>query len=78
MPTAHLLTDGIYFGEGPRWHDDRIFFSDFYDHLVKRGCTLPGGVSFEPNELRGDGSRETFRGPYFSAFSVLARRDEHP
>jgi len=35
MPTAHLLADGLHFGEGPRWHDDRLFFSDFYDHLVK-------------------------------------------
>ena len=50
----------------------------FYDHLVKRGCALPGGVSFEPNDLRGDGSRETFRGPYFSAFSVLARLEPRP
>ena len=30
-----LLADGIYFGEGPRWHDGRLWFSDFYAHAVK-------------------------------------------
>jgi hypothetical protein len=50
----------------------------FYDYLVKRGCALPGGVSFDPSALRGDGSHETFRGPFFSAFSVLARLDQRP
>ena len=24
------LTGGIYFGEAPRWHQDRLWFSDFY------------------------------------------------
>lgn len=28
------LVDGIYFGEGPRWHDGRLWFSDFYSHRV--------------------------------------------
>jgi sugar lactone lactonase YvrE len=30
-----VLADGIYFGEGPRWHDGRLWFSDFYAHAVK-------------------------------------------
>ncbi len=30
-----VLCDGIYFGEGPRWRDGRLWFSDFYDHAVK-------------------------------------------
>ena len=30
-----MLAEGLYFGEGPRWHDDRLCFSDFYDHAVK-------------------------------------------
>lgn len=35
MPKApELLVDGIYFGEGPRWHDGRLWFSDFYAHKV--------------------------------------------
>jgi sugar lactone lactonase YvrE len=29
------LTGGIWFGEGPRWHDGRLWFSDFYAHAVK-------------------------------------------
>ncbi len=29
-----LLADGIHFGEGPRWRDGRLWFSDFYAHKV--------------------------------------------
>ena len=32
---TRVLTGGIYFGEGPRWHDGRLWFSDFYAHAVK-------------------------------------------
>jgi len=35
MPATTTLTDGLYFGEGPRWHEGRLWFSDFYDHAVK-------------------------------------------
>ncbi len=35
MSTATLLASGLYFGEGPRWHAGRLWFSDFYDHAVK-------------------------------------------
>ena len=28
------LADGIYFGEGPRWHQGRLWFSDFFAHRV--------------------------------------------
>ena len=31
---ASTLVEGIYFGEGPRWHDGRLWFSDFYSHRV--------------------------------------------
>jgi sugar lactone lactonase YvrE len=34
-PTVRLLADDLCFGEGPRWHDGRLWFSDFYDHAVK-------------------------------------------
>jgi sugar lactone lactonase YvrE len=30
-----VLAGGIFFGEGPRWRDGRLWFSDFYDHSVK-------------------------------------------
>jgi sugar lactone lactonase YvrE len=35
MAKAEILADGLYFGEGPRWHEGRLWFSDFYDHAVK-------------------------------------------
>ncbi|MEP4487046.1 MAG: SMP-30/gluconolactonase/LRE family protein [Halioglobus sp.] len=28
------IADGLFFGEGPRWHDGRLWFSDFYQHAV--------------------------------------------
>jgi sugar lactone lactonase YvrE len=31
---ADVAVEGIYFGEGPRWHDGRLWFSDFYGHCV--------------------------------------------
>jgi SAM-dependent methyltransferase len=45
----------------------------FYDAVTARGCTLVGGVDFHPSAIdRSD--HWTYRGPYFSGFSVLARR----
>ena len=35
MTKASVLAEGLYFGEGPRWHEGRLWFSDFYDHAVK-------------------------------------------
>lgn len=32
---ARVLAEGILFGEGPRWRDGRLWFSDFYAHAVK-------------------------------------------
>jgi sugar lactone lactonase YvrE len=32
--TATTVVDGFAFLEGPRWHEDRIWFSDFYTHRV--------------------------------------------
>jgi sugar lactone lactonase YvrE len=34
MAELHELISGIDFGEGPRWHDGRLWFSDFYQHRV--------------------------------------------
>ena len=36
MTSRELTTihTGIDFGEGPRWHDGRLWFSDFYRHGV--------------------------------------------
>jgi sugar lactone lactonase YvrE len=35
MTRATRVAEGIFFGEGPRWHDGRLWFSDFHDHAVK-------------------------------------------
>jgi sugar lactone lactonase YvrE len=34
MVAAEVLREGLHFGEGPRWHDGRLWYSDFYDHAV--------------------------------------------
>lgn len=41
-----VLATGIYFGEGPRWHEGRLWFSDFYAHAVK-SVSLSGDVRIE-------------------------------
>ena len=43
--TRTLCTD-VYFGEGPRWHDGRLWFSDFFAHAVK-SVSLSGDVRTE-------------------------------
>ena len=35
MTATRLLATGLHFGEGPRWHDGALWFSDFFDHAVK-------------------------------------------
>lgn len=32
--TWELLVDGVDFGEGPRWHDGRLWYSDFYQRAI--------------------------------------------
>ncbi len=32
--TAEPFLSGLYFGECPRWHDGRLWYSDFFDHGV--------------------------------------------
>ena len=43
---TRVLTDGLYFGEGPRWHDGRLWFSDFHAHAVK-SVSLAGDLRTE-------------------------------
>jgi len=31
---AEIVREGLAFGEGPRWHDGRLFYSDFFRHGV--------------------------------------------
>ncbi len=57
MSRVELLADGLYFGEGPRWHDGLLWISDFYDHAVKT-ISLDGEVReivVVPNQPSGLG-----------------------
>ena len=52
-----MLAEGLYFGEGPRWRAGWLYFSDFYDHAVKR-VDLDGNVEIVvevPNQPSGLG-----------------------
>lgn len=53
FPTEPFL-DGLYYGEGPRWHDGRLWYSDFFDEAVfsvgddgaaRREVEVPGSPS---------------------------------
>ncbi|MGH7634492.1 MAG: hypothetical protein ACRENC_12230, partial [Gemmatimonadaceae bacterium] len=46
----------------------------FYDFMAARGCTLVGGVQFDAAGI-ADPNRWSFRGPFFSGFSMLARKN---
>ncbi len=35
MSNTVIKAENIFFGEGPRWHQGRLWFSDFYDHAIK-------------------------------------------
>ncbi len=37
------LVSGLSFAEGPRWHDGRLYYSDFYRHVVE-AVDLDGNV----------------------------------
>ena len=43
---ATVLAEGIHFGEGPRWRDGRLWFSDFFAHQV-RSVSLAGDLRTE-------------------------------
>ena len=44
--TTRELAGGIHFGEGPRWREGRLWFSDFYAHAVK-SVSLAGDLRTE-------------------------------
>ena len=43
---ARVLSEGVYFGEGPRWRQGRLWFSDFFARAVK-SVSLAGDVRVE-------------------------------
>jgi SAM-dependent methyltransferase len=45
----------------------------FYRFAADRGCALAGGMSFAADEI-ADTDHWSWRGPYFSGFSLLARK----
>jgi|SRR5271165_1076208 len=44
--SARVLCEGIYFGEGPRWREGRLWFNDFLAKAVK-SVSLKGDVRVE-------------------------------
>jgi sugar lactone lactonase YvrE len=42
MQNHRTILDGLWFGEGPRWHDGALYFSDMHGHRVVR-ADLDGG-----------------------------------
>lgn len=52
--TARLVLDELWFGEGPRWHEGELWFSDMYDHTVK--ATTPSGLVRTVVEVPGQPS----------------------
>jgi sugar lactone lactonase YvrE len=55
--STRILLDGLCFGEGPRWHDGRLWFSDMHDYKVL--AVDPGGnvevIAKVPNQPSGLG-----------------------
>ena len=45
----------------------------FYEYVAARGCALVGGVQFDVSNIARE-DHWTWRGPYFSGFSLLARK----
>jgi sugar lactone lactonase YvrE len=43
---TRVLCEGIYFGEGPRWREGRLWFSDFFARAVK-STSLKGDLRIE-------------------------------
>ena len=61
LPSPEPFIGGIDFGEGPRWHDGRLWHSDFYQYAVKAASPdgtvevivevpgQPSGLGWMPN-----------------------------
>jgi sugar lactone lactonase YvrE len=61
MSRLAVLVAGLDFGEGPRWHDDRLWYSDFWQgsvftvtddgrrEAVHTGVTRPSGLGWLPD-----------------------------
>ncbi len=49
------VIDGIDFGEGPRWHEGRLWFSDFYQQTISSVEIHADGTGTRHVELEYDG-----------------------
>src|SRR5205809_2855865 len=50
-----VVVEGLAFGEGPRWRDGRLWFSDMHDHAVKAFSPATGQLDTVV-EVRGSPS----------------------
>lgn len=50
--STRTVLDGLAFGEGPRWHDGALWFSDMHDHRVVR--MTPDGTAETVVEVTDD------------------------
>lgn len=84
LATSDTWRDSYYYKQGPdRDLKDPIFSSAwpvedipeiFYRTLTNLGCEMVGLNALNPANLDGSQEFSSFRGPHFSAFSVLFRR----
>src|SRR5262249_26375664 len=64
LPELHTLLTGLAYGESPRWHDDRLWFSDMgagevvaadldgNREVIARLPAMPGGTAGRPSGRR--------------------------
>lgn len=75
--TTDAWRDAYYFTDGPAlagaWPIDSVR-ALFHDRLPGMGARLDGPDQFDPRRI-ADPATWTWRGPYFSVFSLLARKD---
>jgi SAM-dependent methyltransferase len=74
--TTDRWKPAYYYDNGPElsgaWPVDDVRRL-FYEYVAARGCDLVGGVQFDPAHIAREDAW-TWRGPYFSGFSLLARK----
>jgi SAM-dependent methyltransferase len=84
LATSDKWQDSYYYKQGPdrdlkepkfssAWSVDEIS-AIFHRTLADLECELVGTDALNPADLDGNPQYSSFRGPHFSAFSVLARR----
>ena len=74
MDDWSLLVDGVDFGEGPRWHDGALWYSDFHQRAVYR-VTIDGARTAEYDGLddRPSGIGWTPDGTFLVVFMTSRR-----